>query len=243
MTSYSEAREVMLRSYLSSVGLVQTVDQSVINQIFATIFELVKLAGMFDPGAIKTWINNSANLVASMLMVVDGRSMSRFTNIVKLRDQYLSSTNGHDLKILNAAVTMIIDRVKAQNIADEVENSGQSCVVTDVNKLSTQLVVNNQTSSCSSANVCLKSAIKSPSLDGDVTRPINLTGGAKVVTWSGLGSIDHDKVRVSKTEASLRRKKERNNKNVGKCAKRKKLIRSVDGTGVENASKKRQKSK
>ncbi len=71
MTSYSEAREVMLRSYLSSVDLVQPVDQSVMNQIFATIFELVKLAGMFDPGAIKTWINNSANLVASIMMVVD----------------------------------------------------------------------------------------------------------------------------------------------------------------------------
>ena len=243
MTSYSEAREVMLRSYLSSVGLVQTVDQSVINQIFATIFELVKLAGMFDPGAMKTWINNSANLVASMLMVLDCGNMSRFSHIVTLRDQYLSSTNGHDLQVFNAAVTMIIERVKADKIANEAETSDQSRVVTDENKLSAHLVMNIQNLSCSSANVCLKSAIKSPSLDGDVTRPINLTGGAKVVTWSGLGLIDHDKVRLSKTEAyHLRRNKERNNSIAGKCANRKR-IRRVDGTGVEFESKKRQKSK
>jgi hypothetical protein len=212
MTSYSEAREVMLRSYLSSVGLVQTVDQSVINQIFATIFELVKLAGMFDPGALKTWTNNSANLVASMLMVLDCGSMSRFSHIVKLRDLYLTSTNGHDLKLLNAAITMIIERIKAHNITDEVETSGQSRVVSD----------GTQNLSCSSANVCLKSAIKSPSFDGDVRRPINLTGGAKVVTWNGLGSIDHDKVQLSKTEAYLRRHKQlKNRRKVSKCAKKK----------------------
>jgi hypothetical protein len=140
----------MLRFYLSSVDLVQPVDQSVINKIFATIFELVKLAGMFDPGTIKTWIDNSANLVASMSMVVDCGSMSRFSNINKLRDQnchqqtVLSSTNGHDLKQINAAITMIIERVKSHNIADEVDNSGQSRVVTDENKLPKQLVVNNR---------------------------------------------------------------------------------------------------
>ncbi len=91
-------------------------------------------------------------------MVVDCGSMSRFSNIEKPKDQYLSSTNGRDFKILNAAITMIIEHVKAQNIADEVENSGQSRVVTDETNLSRQLVVNNQNLSCSSANVCLKSA-------------------------------------------------------------------------------------
>jgi hypothetical protein len=119
MQSSSDASVAMMRLYISSANLVQQIDESVLQQIIKTISELVKLAGMFDPGAVKTWIDNSANIVASLLMVLECDKNTRLFNILEIRDKYLSCANGHDQKVLNAAFKMIITRVKEHNLPNE----------------------------------------------------------------------------------------------------------------------------
>jgi hypothetical protein len=53
MQSSSDASVAMMRLYISSANLVQQIDESVLHQIIKTISELVKFAGMFDPGVLK----------------------------------------------------------------------------------------------------------------------------------------------------------------------------------------------
>ncbi len=246
MHASSKSRVCFGRLLNDSRDLVQQIDQTTIIQIFHTISELDKLAGMFDPGVMKMWVNNTTNLVASMLIVQEGGRGHRFLNIEKIRDQYLSTARGHQMDVLNAAFRLIIARVKASRTTD-MANVMQSPIVLELEEssLSPELfVVHNSSAILSTLPATnLKSALKSQSSSGKhFQAPIDLAGEVKSVTWSGLGLIDEDRAGGSKA-LYLRHHKMRTGRHNN--VQRVKCKRSGGGnnTGVHTASNKRTKFK